>query len=270
MRNRFASFIFAISVTAWILSTLTFAQGAPGGQRQGRNAAPQGPSVPHDSHDLSGVWQLSARQTAGFTLSNDVPPRSAYGETKFNANKPSYGPRAIPPAQGNDPTGMCDPLGVPRILFFTNWPVEIFQAPGRMVQVFEWNRVYREIWTDGRSLPKDPDDLKWLGYSIGRWDGDTFVVDSNGFDDRSWLDHFGNPHSSDMHLQERYHRVDQDTLELTMTVTDPKVYTKPWISEKKTFRLVPKGEVKEMFCVPSEEQSFNARIRNPAGGVTKK
>ena len=111
--------------------------------------------------------------------------------------------------------------------------------------------------------------MKWLGYSAGKWDGDTFVVDSTGFDDRTWLDHFGNPHSDQMHLQERYHRVDRDTLELTMTLTDPKVYTKPWVSEKKIFRLVPKGEVKEMFCVPSEEQSFNARIRNPAGGVKK-
>jgi hypothetical protein len=148
--------------------------------------------------------------------------------------------------------------------------MEIFQAPGRMIQVFEWNRVYREIWTDGRDVPKDPDDLKWLGYSSGKWDGDTFVVDSTGFDDRAWLDHFGNPHSDQMRLQEKYHRVDRDTLELTMTLTDPKVYTKPWISEKKTFRLVPKGEVKEMFCVPSEEQSFNARIRNPAGGVPNK
>jgi hypothetical protein len=73
-----------------------------------------------------------------------------------------------------------------------------------------------------------------------------------------------------MRFQERYHRVDRNTLELTMTLTDPKLYTKPWVSEKKTFRLVPKGEIKEMFCVPSEEQSFNSRIRNPAGGVPTK
>ena len=72
-----------------------------------------------------------------------------------------------------------------------------------------------------------------------------------------------------MQLQERYRRVDRDTLELTLTLTDPKVYTKPWVSDRKVFKLVPKGELKEMFCVPSEEQSFNARIRNPAGGVKK-
>src|SRR5439155_23046960 len=88
------------------------------------------------------------------------------------------------------------------------------------------------------ALPKDADELKWLGYSVGKWDGDTFVVDSTGFDERTWLDHFGNPRSDQMILQERYHRVDRDTLELTMTLTDPKVYTKPWVSEKKTFRLV--------------------------------
>ncbi len=105
-----------------------------------------------------------------------------------------------------------------------------------------------------------------MGYSVGKWEGDTFVVDSVGFDERSWLDHFGQPHSDELRVQERYRRPDQNTLEIGMTFTDPKMYTKPWVSEKRILKLVPSGEFNEIFCVPSEEQSFNRRIRDPAAG----
>ena len=110
-----------------------------------------------------------------------------------------------------------------------------------------------------------------VGYSAGRWEGDTFVVQSTGFDERTWVDHFGNPHSYEMRLEERYHRLDRDNLELVMTLTDPKTYTKPWVSERKVFKLAPANvEIQELFCVPSEEESFNQRVRDPAGGVIRK
>jgi len=125
------------------------------------------------------------------------------------------------------------------------------------------------IWTNGRALPKDPDP-QWMGYSSGKWDGDTFVVNSLGFDERTWFDHFGNPVSDDMTLEERYRRIDRDTLELDMVINAPKAYTKPWVSEKKTFRLAPKTEIQELFCVPSEEQRFNQLVRDPGSGITKK
>src|SRR5688500_19307157 len=95
-----------------------------------------------------------------------------------------------------------------------------------------------------------------MGYSVGRWDGNEFVVNSLGFDERTWLDHFGNPISSDARFEERYRRVDRDTLELTMTLTDPKAYTTPWLSEKKTFRLNAAHEIEELFCVPSENDEI--------------
>jgi hypothetical protein len=140
-----------------------------------------------------------------------------------------------------------------------------------VVQFFEWHHVYRPIWTDGRELPKDAmDNPRWLGFSVGKWDGDVFVVDSIGFDDRTWLDHFGHPHSDEMRLQERYHRLDRDTLELTLTLNDPKIYTKPWVSDTKTFKLEPAKEMQEIFCVPSEEEAFNKRVRDPAAGVATK
>ena len=228
-----------------------------------KEAAP--PSGPAPSKDLTGVWRWTGR--APLTVSNETPMFTPVGKAKFDANKPSYGARAVPPATGNDPQGKCDPLGIPRLLFYGGTTmVEFIPAADRMLQFFEWEHIYRTIWTDGRALPKDPDDLTYLGYSTAKWENDTtFVVDSTGFDPRTWVDHFGNPHSDEMTLQERYHRTDRDTIELSLTLTDPLIYSKPWISDTKTFKLQPKAEVKEVFCIPSQEEEFNRRVRNPAG-----
>ncbi len=268
MRNRFTSSIVGLAaILAFSPAALSYAGQRGAGQRgAGANAA--APSPPHDPKDLSGIWTKTWRTLA---LSAEVPPMTPEGQAKFNANKPSYGPRAIPPALGNDPTGKCDPLGLVRnlLLEVAIYPMEIVQTPRRVLQFFEWAHSWREIWTDGRELPKDPEP-RWMGYSVGKWEGDTFVVDSTGFDERTWLDHFGTPHSDQMRLQERYKRLDRDNLELTMTLTDPMTFTKPWVSEKKIFKLDPKAEIQELFCVPSEEEAFNRKVRDPAGGVIRK
>jgi len=268
MRNRFTSSIVGLAaILAFSPAALSYAGQRGAGQRgAGANAA--APSPPHDPKDLSGIWTKTWRTLA---LSAEVPPMTPEGQAKFNANKPSYGPRAIPPALGNDPTGKCDPLGLVRnlLLEVAIYPMEMVQTPRRVLQFFEWAHSWREIWTDGRDLPKDPEP-RWMGYSVGKWEGDTFVVDSTGFDERTWLDHFGTPHSDQMRLQERYKRLDRDNLELTMTLTDPMTFTKPWVSEKKIFKLDPKAEIQELFCVPSEEEAFNRKVRDPAGGVIRK
>jgi hypothetical protein len=147
---------------------------------------------------LNGVWSTGGLRS----LTAEPPPMTSTGKAEFDANKPSYGPRAIPPALGNDPAGRCDPLGLVRSLFAFR-PMEFVQTPNRILQIFEWNRVLREIWIDGRKLPEDPDP-RWYGYSVGRWEGDTLVVDSIGFDDRTWLDQFGHPFSKSMRLEERW------------------------------------------------------------------
>ena len=221
---------------------------------------------------LAGVWNSFG---GGRSLTNQAPPMTREGKAKFDSNKPSYGDRAIPPAQGNDPVGNCDPLGLVRLILFGR-PFELVVLPDRVVQFFEWTHVWRDIWTDGRKLPEDPD-LRWYGYSGGRWEGDTLVVESSGFNDGTWLDQFGNPYSSEMRLAERYRRVG-DTLELNMTLTDPGTYTTPWVSDKKVSRLASKASLtfdgwyglREEFCAPSVEQKFNERVRNPAGGVTNR
>jgi hypothetical protein len=264
-----------------------------------------------DPDNLSGVWfRVSPFQTfssvnniqpglgrggRGRTLVFQEAPFTPAGRAAFEKNKPSYGPRAIPPALGNDPMGTCDPLGVPRILnaelagAHAFW--EIVQTKDRMFQFIGWHHDWREVWTDGRSLPKSDDlEPKWDGYSVGRWDGNTFVVDTIGLDDRTWLDKFGYPHTDQAKLQERYRRLDHDTLELTMTLTDPEYYTRPWMSDTKIFKLeeacvtgrakclgepvteFPTGESilknwdEQIYCVPSEEFRFNRRVRDRAAG----
>ncbi len=263
----------ALAFTALCCSS-AFGQGAGGGQAgagrggrggRGGDQAQAKSTLPFDPHNLSGVWLL-ATPFAG--LSNDPPPFTPWGQAKYMANKPSYGPTAVPPALGNDAIGNCDPTGFPRNLFSPSRPVQFVQTPTELLQVFQYRSVWRQIWLDGRDLPKDPDP-SWYGYSVGKWDGDALVVNTIGLDEKTWLDHFGHPHSADMRVEERYQRTDHDTFELVVTVDDPKTYTKPWVTGKKIFKWNDQQALDEEYCVPSEEQSFNSKVRNPAGGASK-
>jgi hypothetical protein len=178
----------------------------------------------------------------------------------------------VPPVATNDPTSWCDPFGFPRILTAFARPVEIVHLSNRIVQFFEWSHVWRDIWMDGRELPQDPDP-RWMGYSVGRGEGDTLVVETIGLDERSWLDQYGYRHSGNGRFVERYRRLDTGTIELQMTLYDPEIYSEPWVSDTHTFRVLPRAgwpqsELREEFCVPSEELYFNERVRNPAGGRT--
>ena len=221
--------------------------------------------------DLTGVW-MRVRGATNMTREADDLLTPA-GRRLFEANKPSFGPRAVPPVRGNDPLGKCDPLGLTRNLFteIAARGLEFVHLQDRVVEFFEYAHQFRTIWTDGRALPKDPDP-RWMGYSVGRWDGDAFLVDSIALDDRVWADMWGHPISSKARITERYRRPAFDTLELQMTITDPDLYTKPWTSDVKVHRLqVEKAmdERLETFCVPSEEENFNKAIRDPAGGVVR-
>jgi len=205
--------------------------------------------------DLSGIWGLTTNAGGVRQLKpSEIKPWALElvkerEETLFRDSPVDY---CLPAGPG--PMGGLD---------------KIVQTPA-LILILREDLTYRQIFLDGRELPKDPNPA-WMGYSVGRWEGDVFVVNSLGFDERTWLDHFGNPVSDDMTLEERYHRVDRDTLELTMTINAPKAYTKPWISEKKTFRLAPATtELEEIFCVPSEEQRFNRLVRDPGSGIVPK
>ena len=136
---------------------------------------------------------------------------------------------------------ICDPLGYPR-WFAYNYGMQFVVLPDRVLQFFELGHTWRDIWTDGRKLPENPPQPRWLGYAVGRWEGDTFVVESTGYDDRAWLQEdrrdrrWGFPHSDQLRIVERYRRTSYTTLDAELTIIDPVVYTKPWTT-KATIQL---------------------------------
>lgn len=237
------------------------AAGAAQGQRRAGAARPAD-TRPFNAHEIGGIWSRNAKGFGGGTCADcgdrgyslEWPEFTPEGQAAFDKNIPSYGRekdsadakahpeehigrrRAQPPALGNDLYGQCDAQGIPRALLYPD-PVEFHQLGDRVLQHFEWHYELRTIWTDGRKLPALPVDLpRWWGYAVGRWDGDTFVVESTGYEERTCVDYFGYPHSDEMRLEERYRRTSYDTLELNMTVTDPKYYAKPWKSQTKRFK----------------------------------
>jgi hypothetical protein len=220
------------------------------------------------SHDLSGIWmQYPDGSVEGVPGMNAVdakvrPPLTPWGQARFDAARPLVGPRAVP-GQENAPSLHCDPDGPPKLLNLPN-PFEIVQIPGRVFMFFELGHIWRTIWTDGRPLPKDPDPT-WLGYSVGRWEADTFVVETIGLNDKQWDDSFGNPRSEQTRLTERYRRLNHDTLEMQIIIDDPKAYTKVWVSPPKLHKLEPAWEIAEWFCVPEEDQAYDQAVRKPAG-----
>jgi hypothetical protein len=132
----------------------------------------------------------------------------------------------------------------------------------------ELEHTWRTIWTDGRELPEDPPVLNWLGWNVGHWEGDTFVIESNGFDDRSWVERTriqgdqpggGLPHSDQMRVVKRYTRGTFGAMEAELTVYDPLVYTEPIVTETAEIRLVPDTEIWEDMCVASQFEEFQSR-----------
>jgi hypothetical protein len=278
MVNRFARSIVLLAAVL-MLSSLAFAQTfeiyGPSAQGQrtpaSRQAAAKATPPAYTPHDLSGLW-WGARNSP--LMGNALPSMTAWGKAQYETHHPSRGPRAVVPALTDDPMAHCDPLGYPRNLYIDTRSYELIQLPNKIVQIFEWARGNREIYTDGRKLPDtDEADPLWYGYAVGKWDGDSFVVDSTGYDTRAWIDSEGDPRSESGVLHEVYKHPDATTLELTMTYTDPKAYTAPWVGGKQTYHMqLPKGVsmLKEEYCVPDEELSFNEGVRNPAGGVISK
>lgn len=232
-------------------------------------------TVATKSPDISGVWNRAGGEGNGpmSQWSGKPLPFTAAGLAKFNANKPGKGPRQIPPALGNDPIGDANPPGLYRTLAY-NRPFEMIQLPDRVLQIFEWGKTWRVIWTDGRQVPDEVvSGPYWYGYSVGKWEGDTLVVQTVGLDGRAWLDEWGTPFSDETRVEERWRRADANTLALTLTVNDPELYAPAFVSDPKTYRLQPKGspgaELLEQIFAPIDEKEFNERIRNPAAGVKK-
>jgi hypothetical protein len=266
MRNRL-KFLIAPLWAILILLAATASAQTTGKQPKALSA---GDARAAANRDLSGVWEMAHVKGQGIlgVYSEPMPPLTPWGKEKYDAAKPGYGPRAAP--GGNDPSLSCSPAGIPRVMLMDMLPFEIVQTSDRVFVFFEWQHLWRQIWLNRSEHAKDVSDT-WMGDSIGHWEGNTLVVDSIGFNDRTWLDHNGDPHSDEMHLTERYERVDQNTLKVNYIIDDPKTYTHPWVSDSKLYQLMPKEErkIEELFCVPEDEDAFTRRIRMPAAAPPK-
>lgn len=204
------------------------------------NLAAAAPRAADGKPDLSGVWEPDGTKylrDIAVDIKDDVPFRPA---AKAIWEQRKDGGKAV-----EEPDANCLPQGVPKI-DAAPVPFKIIQTPGETIILYEAFDLYRQIFTDGRELPKDPNPT-WLGYSVGKWDGDTFVVDSIGFNDKTWLDQMGYPHSDALHVTERFHRKDAGHMDLTVTVDDPKMYTKPWTIVEDP-HLLPDTEILEFIC----------------------
>ena len=230
------------------------------------------PPGPAPKRDLSGAWVGPATTNKP----EPVPPMTPAGQAAFKERK-SYGvaSRQGGQAESNDPFITCDPLGFPRNLLahaITARGGTLFAtAPNRILIAYEQQRVWREIFTDGRALPKAVDvkgapESRYYGYSVGHWENDTtFVVDTTGLDERAWLDEEGHPKSTMAHITERYTRTDQYNMQVTVTVDDPKYYTKPWAYMRANFYWMKDQEFSESFCVPSEAIEYRDSLAKPSG-----
>lgn len=239
--------------------------------------------APAPVRDISGVWEPAkgpgdAVQANGAkAMPSDGKPEHALpftraGEEAFKAHKPGFGVTSVSTAFINDPMDICDPQGWPRIVLHNFRTSQIVQTSNQVLILYQFNKKWRVIWTDGRELPQDPDP-RWWGYSAGKWIDDyTFVAQTAGLDDRTWLDNAGRPHSDAMRVEERYHRADRDHLEMTITIDDPKMYTKPWVAlDKLPLRLQRPGfDIMEMECSPSETAEYNKKHGNPASRGNEK
>src|ERR1700730_4574139 len=216
-------------------------------------AAPPSQTAP-TSPDLSGVWNASAPKGAPIavliayysTFGKGEPAMTPWAEAQYKAAKPSFGPKSVTMEETNDPVYKCFPPGVPRV-YLHPFPMQIIQIQGQLVMLFEYDHMVRHIYTDGREHPKDLDPT-WMGNSIGHWEGVTLVVDTIGFNDKTWLDRVGHPHSDQLHVVERIRRTAQDTLQVDLNIEDPKAYTKP-ITSTTYFQLKPKWDIMEQVCM---------------------
>ena len=230
---------------------------------QQRGSAPPAPPA----RDLSGVW-------LGVPVPplEVPPPMTAKGQALFDAAKPMYGSRSVPVVESDDPLVNCDPLGMPRSVLHETRGVQFLQAPDKVVLLQQYQRVFREAWTDGRPLPTDvggaspgsPDPRRY-GYSIGSWaDDSTFVVQTTGAIDTSYGDLYAHPHSLGARIEERYRRVDEGTLALTVTIDDPEMYQKPFVAMTQLLKRAK--EFDEQLCIPSEAKRYLEIMAVPAAG----
>lgn len=264
-----------ITISVWLVSALSLHaqwihQSTPGAPRtkDGKvDLKAKAPRLRDGKPDLSGLWQIEdptreERYQFFFdginNLGEDVP--SKYFMNFLYDFKPEDGlmrPETAAITQQHMagrakdiPSTRCLPFGLP-LMDAAPFPIKITQAQGEIILLYEHDTQFRQVFLDGRKLPADPLP-SWLGYSVGKWDGDALVVDTIGLNDKSWLDAFGHPHSDEMRVTERFLRKDFGHMEIAVTVTDLKMYTRPF-TVKLPMRLMPDTELFEHICTENEK-----------------
>ena len=249
-----------------------------------QNAKPPVPRMADGKPDLSGVWQGGGAGGLAFAIGADNA-KAARPSPAANPAPAAPVRREPPPYQDwvqprlkeirdrrgiDDPSGRCLLVGVPRITSMP-LPIKIVQTPTEVIFMYETFHAFRVIPTDGRGHPEDVD-ASFMGDSVGRWEGDTLVVDVTGFNDKTWLGVGGaNIHSDALHVIERYKRVDYDTITYDVTIDDPKMFTKPWSPAPSFLSLRPGERLHEYECIENNEDilRYEELLKNPSVFVRK-
>ena len=228
MRLRFPSYLVLATLFSLTPSAFADAAGAPP-QGPGATAIPR---APDGKPDLSGIWQVM--NTAAWDIQDHSAQKGVpAGQGVVEGGDIPYQPSALAKKKENyeqratlDPETKCYLAGVPRIMYMP-FPFQIIQKPNELTLLYEYVHTVRYIFTNGS--PHPPGRIEWwLGDSRGRWEGDTLVVDVIHFNDQTWFDRAGNFHSDALHLVERYTLIDPDHIRYSVTVEDPKVFTRSW------------------------------------------
>ena len=250
--------LLVVASTALLVTTSLYAQwlnyptpGTPRRPDGTPNLSAPAPRTADGHPDLSGIWEVvgdtvmptdgRVRSKYVYNIAADLPggaPMKPWAKAVHDERQKALGVGA--------PTERCLPHGIPDAMLTRTLPFKIVQYPGLTIILFEEFNNWRQVFTDGRRLPVDPQPA-WLGYSVGRWEGDTFVIETAGFNDRSWLDAGGTPHSEQLRTFERFKRTDFGHMEIEFTFDDPTTFTKPWSATVK-FNLLPDTDLLEHHC----------------------
>jgi hypothetical protein len=235
------------------------------------------PRQPDGKPDFVGFWQPDRQRECTSDLATKVrlTQPCTPGEKVNVPNGPASVPGGLPlqpwaaelakkrtaDLSKDDPHPRCQPDNYPRVYWLPHF-TKMFFVPGELLMLNEWNAEFRQIYMDGRPLPDDPHPI-YSGYSIGKWDGDAFVITTKGFKDEQWLDTAGNPITDAATMTERITRPNYGTLNLAITIDDPKAYTKPFTIDM-NMKIMIDTQMIEEFCLENERDS--ARLVGPGAG----
>ena len=239
MRNIFVLFpLLAMPLAAqWVNYK---SPGIPRMKNGQANLSASAPKTPDGKPDFSGIWHApnySTRYLENLAVDGVQVPFQPWAAAVYKERVENNGK--------DRPSGRCWPHSVTDFDAHM-MPKKVIQTPGLVVMLFESYHSFRQIFTDGRPLPDNPDPA-WFGYSVGKWEGDTLVVNTVGINDKTWLDDGGHPHSDALHVIERFRRPDFGHMEVQVTIDDPKAYSKPW-TVKIPWELLPDTDLLDWVC----------------------